>query len=232
MQKLGLVGGMGPQSTVPYYMGIVYGVQSAVGKPFFPPLTVESVDVYHILGLLAEGRQQEVEEYLLKAVENLAAAGADFAALTANTSHIVYENLQRRPPIPLVSIIDATCDAAVAAGYRRLGLLGTRFTMEGEFYRLPFTRAGIEIFTPDADDMAMIDERISSELEMGIVNENTRQALVDAIARMQKRHNIDAVILGCTELPLILNDAVSPVPCLDTVQIHIKALVSKILSNN
>ena len=172
------------------------------------------------------------KEFLLKAVENLAAAGADFAALTANTSHIVFENLQRRSPIPLVSIIDATCDAAVAAGYRRLGLLGTRFTMEGEFYRLPFTRAGIEIFTPDADDMAMIDERISSELEMGIVNENTRQALVDAIARMQKRHNIDAVILGCTELPLILNDAVSPVPCLDTVQIHIKALVSKILSNN
>lgn len=109
MKKVGLVGGMGPEPTIPYYRDIVYGVQKALGKSLLPELTIESVNVFKVLNLCDEKKYDELAEYLIGAINNLAESGADFAALSANTSHIVFDKLKEQSPIPLISIVEATC---------------------------------------------------------------------------------------------------------------------------
>jgi aspartate racemase len=227
MKKLGLVGGMGPESTVPYYHDIVYGVQEKIG--FFPSLTIESVNVFDVLKLCKEERYSDLVEYLMEAVNNLAAAGADFAALSANTPHIVFDELKERSTIPLISIVEATCDEAVKQNLNKVGLLGTIFTMEGEFFKKPFYENDIEIVTPTHEEMSFINEKISTELELGIIKEDTLVAFQAIIQRMKIENDIQAIILGCTELPLLLSDELSPVPCLDTMKIHIQTLVNMIV---
>ncbi|MDE6266192.1 MAG: amino acid racemase [Muribaculaceae bacterium] len=230
MKKLGLIGGMGPQSTIPYYHGIVYGVQKRTAPDFFPNLTIESVNVFHILDLCAREDYDAIARYLLEAIRNLYKAGAEFAALSANTSHIVFDRLAEESPIPLLSIIDATRDEALRRGYSKAGLLGTRFTMTKRFYRDPFERAGIEIAVPEGEDFDFVDRKITEELEYGIIKPETLSRFQQIISRMKQTRGIETIILGCTELPLLLNDRNSPLPCLDTVEIHIDAIVNKILS--
>ncbi len=225
MKKLGLIGGMGPESTIPYYRDIVYGVQKQIGKDFFPNMAIESVNVFDVLRLCGEGKYDELTQYLMKAINSLISGGAEFIALSANTPHIVFDRLKEQSRVPLISIIDATRDEALRLNKRRLGLLGTVFTMKGDFFKKPFTESGIEIFTPTDEEMAVINEKISCELEHGIVKDETLKLFQDIITRMLNDYAIDGVILGCTELPLILNDSVSPVPCLDTMRIHVETLI-------
>ena len=229
MKKLGLIGGMGPESTIPYYHDIVYGVQEAIGEQAFPELTIESVNVFKVLGLCGEQKYDELTEYLMRAIDNLAKSGADFAALSANTPHIVFDRLKEQSPIPLTSIVEATCKEAQRRELKKIGLLGTIFTMTGEFFKTPFIENGIDIVVPTQEEMNLINERISTELELGIVKDETLVAFQQIITRMRDEDGIEAIVLGCTELPLLLNDEVSPVPCLDTMQIHIQAIVETIL---
>ena len=219
MKKLGLIGGMGPESTIPYYHDIVYGVQKKTGKDFFPPLTIESVNVFEVLQLCSKEDYDALTDYLLSAISHLVNSGADFAALTANTPHIVFDRLQNASPIPLISIVEAARDEAVRRGTHKLGLLGK-----------PFHDSGIDIIVPNVEEMDFINYKISSELEHGIVKKETLSIFQNIISHMKKENSIESVILGCTELPLLLNDSVSPVPCLDTMQIHIQALIDGIVS--
>lgn len=230
MKKLGLVGGMGPESTIPYYHDIVYGVQEKVGGDVFPNLTIESVNVFEVLEYCKTQKYDELVAYLMKAINNLVKSGADFVALSANTPHIVFDKLQEQVKVPMVSIIEATRDEALRQNKKKLGLLGTIFTMTGEFYRKPFIDSGIEIVVPTVEEMELVNEKIASELERGIMTEETLQMLQKVISRMKEEDGIEAIILGCTELPLILNDDVSPVPCLDTMKIHVNTLVNMIIS--
>ena len=229
MKKLGLIGGMGPESTIPYYHDIVYGVQEAIGEQAFPELTIESVNVFKVLELCKEQKYDELTKYLMRAIDNLAKSGADFAALSANTPHIVFDRLKEQSPIPLISIVEATCEEAKRRGLKKIGLLGTIFTMTGEFFRFPFVQNGIEVIVPTESEMGLINEKISTELELGIVKDETLIAFQQIITRMRDEDGIEAIVLGCTELPLLLNDEVSPVPCLDTMQIHIQEIVKTIL---
>lgn len=226
MKKLGLVGGMGPESTIPYYREIIYGVQKKVG--YFPNLIIESINVFEVLRLCREEKFNELVDCLMQAINNLAASGAEFAALAANTPHIVFDELQKNSPLPLVSIIDTACKEAKKQNLKRLGLLGTVFTMTGDFFRNPFIKSGIEIIIPKETEMSLINEKIASELELGIIKDETLQDFWKIIDRMKRENGIEAVILGCTELPLILSDEVTPVPCLDTMKIHVQALVNSI----
>lgn len=228
MKKLGLVGGMGPESTIPYYHDIVYGVQKKVGKDFFPNLTIESVNVFEVLQLCKDENYDELVTYLMRAINNLIKSGADFVALSANTPHIVFDRLKMKSSVPLVSIIEATRDEAIRLNMKKIGLLGTIFTMTGEFFKKPFEDSNIEIVVPTEEEMEFVNHKIGAELELGIVKEDTLESFQAIIERMKKENGIEAIILGCTELPLLLNDEVSPVPCLDTMKIHIKTLVDMI----
>lgn len=229
MKKLGLVGGMGPESTIPYYHDIVYGVQAKVGKDFFPNLSIESINVFDVLRLCSEHKFDELTDYLMIAINNLIKSGADFVALSANTPHIVFDKLQEKSSVPLVSIIEATRDEAIRLSMRKLGLFGTIFTMTGDFFKTPFWGSDIEIVVPTIEEMEFINHKISSELELGIVKEETLRSFQQIIDRMKKDSGIEAIILGCTELPLLLNDEVSPVPCLDTMKIHVEKLIGMIV---
>lgn len=216
---------MGPQSTVPYYMNIVYGIRERVNPDFFPNLTVESLNVFEILHYIGAGEYKKVIDLFLGALENLKNTGCEIAALTANTAHIVFDELVEQSPLPLISIVESTCAEAKLRGYKKLALLGTNFTMERDFYKKPFLREGIEIIVPETAERKLIDDRIVSELEMGVVKNSTRQEFIEIINRLKSDGHADAVILGCTELPLILSDETSPIPCLDTVKIHSQALI-------
>ncbi|MDE5782527.1 MAG: amino acid racemase [Lachnospiraceae bacterium] len=229
MKKLGLVGGMGPESTIPYYHDIVYGVQERVGKNYFPNLTVESVNVFDVLRLCGEQKYDELTDYLFEAIENLVRSGADFAVLSANTPHIVFDRLQELSSIPLISIIESTCKEAEKRNLKKIGLLGTIFTMTEDFFKQPFSRKNIKIVVPSDMEMDYINQKISSELEHGIIKKDTLESFKKIISRMQTEENIEAIILGCTELPLLLNDKESPVPCLDTMKIHIHDIINEIV---
>ena len=220
---------MGPESTLPYYRDIAYGVQEALSKPMFPALSIESVNVFKVLELCSEKKYDELTEYLMRAINNLSNSGVDFAVLSANTPHIVFDRLNEQSPIPLISIVEATCEEANRRGLKKIGLLGTIFTMTGEFFKTPFEKSGIQVIIPSKSEMEMINEKISTELELGIVKEETLLAFQKVITRMKNEDEIEAIVLGCTELPLLLNDKVSAVPCLDTMQIHINAIVKTIL---
>lgn len=230
MKKAGLIGGMGPQSTMPYYMGVVYGVNERTRPDFFPNITVESINVFEVLDYCAREDYAGLTNHLLGAVEALARSGADFAALTANTAHIVFDRLQAVSPIPLISIVEATCAEAMRRKVKRVALLGTVFTSTRDFYKLSFIREGIQVIIPNAEEMSLIDKRITSELEYGIIRQETLAEFQKIIARMRDEDKAETVILGCTELPLLLNDANSPLPVLDTVAIHTRAIVDAILS--
>ena len=229
MKKLGLVGGMGPESTIPYYHDIVYGVQNRLGEKCFPNLTIESVNVFDVLRLCNEKKYDELTDYLMRAIKSLIKSGADFVALSANTPHIVFDRLKEQSTVPLVSIVEVTRDEAIRLHKRRLGLLGTIFTMTEDFFRKPFYSSNIEIIIPTTEEMEYINCKISSELELGIVREETLEGFQKIIKRMTEEESIEAIILGCTELPLLLNDEVSPVPCLDTMKIHIQHLIDWII---
>ncbi len=229
MKKLGLVGGMGPESTIPYYHDIVYGVQGCVMQDLFPNISIESVNVFEVLRFCREKKYDELTAYLMVAINNLIKCGADFVALSANTPHIVFDKLQEQSGVPLVSIVEATRNEAVRLNIKKIGLIGTIFTMTEDFFKKPFISSNIEVVVPNEDEMNFINEKISKELELGIVKEETLKSFVSIIERMKKECGIEAIVLGCTELPLLLNDEVSPVRCLDTMKIHVGTLVNMIV---
>ena len=162
--------------------------------------------------------------------ERLARAGADFGALAANTPHIVFDQLRARSPIPLISIVEATCDRARELGLKRVTLFGTRFTMQAGFYPEVFAGSGIDLVIPGQADQDYIHEKYMDELLQNIFLPETRQGLLAIVDRMKARDGIDGLILGGTELPLILRGAESDIPFLDTTRIHVDRIVEELIS--
>lgn len=230
MKKAGLIGGIGPESTIIYYHDIAYGVQEKTDKHFFPSLSIESLNVFDIFKFCQKEEYDKLAGYILQAIKNLAVSGANFAALTGNTPHIIFDQLQAQSPIPLISIVNETYKKAQQKKLSRVLLLGTSFTMREDFFKKLFTNGGIEIITPSEAEMDYIDDKISKELEIGIVNPETQSTFIEIIKKIQKDKDVQSVILGCTELPLILNEKVLSLPCLDTMKIHIQSIIKEILA--
>lgn len=230
MKKLGLIGGIGPESTVAYYRKIIHGVQAQAGKENLPRLSIESLNAFTVFSLCRAREFDQLADYVLSAIRSLAAGGADMVALTGNTPNIVMDRVLPASPIPIVSAIDATCNEAQAQGATKVGLLGTVFTMTNTFFKAPFEDRGIQVVVPNEQQIAHIQAKIEAELEHGVVTDSTRQEFIAIIQDMQQREGIDRIALACTELPLILSNSNSPVPCLDTVEIHVEALIRAIVS--
>jgi len=229
MKRVGLVGGLGPESTIDYYRRIIekWHLRDASSAP---PLMIDSLDVKRALHLVDKDRGALVE-YLLESLQRLGAAGVEFAALTANTPHVVFDELAARSPVPLLSIVEACAHEAERQGLRRLVLLGTRFTMEAPFYHDAFARHGLEVFVPSADDRAWVHDRYVNQLLLGQFRDETRGELVALVARMKKEHRADGIILGGTELPLLLTSAtIADLPVLDTTSLHVAAIVERMRS--
>jgi aspartate racemase len=226
MKTIGIVGGIGPESTVDYYRAVISAYRQRQPDGSYPSIIINSIDLKKMIDLMGGNQLDTVTDYLVCEIQRLAGAGAHIGLVAANTPHVVFDEVQSRSPIPLVSIVQATCDAAKALGLKRPGLFGTRVTMQGRFYPDAFSKAGIELVVPDDTERAYIHDKYMGELVKGIFPAETREHLLAIIDRMKKRDGIDAVILGGTELPLILRDATaSGIPLLDTTQIHAKAIV-------
>lgn len=161
----------------------------------------------------------------------MARAGVDFGVLASNTPHIVFDELRKRSPIPLLSIVEATHDEARARGLKKVGLFGTRFTMQGQFYPEVFSRAGIQLIVPNDEEQTYIHEKYLGELLNNVFSPETREGLLAIVDRLRERDDIEGLILGGTELPLILRDAEhNGIPFLDTTRIHVERTVTELLS--
>ena len=231
MKTAGIVGGIDPESTIDYYRQMVAGYRRQRPDGSFPPIVINSIDMTRMLDLIGTGKMTEVTDYLVGAVRKLERAGADFALLAANTPHVVFNEIQQRSPIPMISIVEAACAAAKARGLNRLGLFGTRFTMQGSFYPDSFFKQGIDIFTPGQEDQDYIHEKYMSELVHGVFLDETRSCLLAIVDRLIDQQQVQGLLLGGTELPLILrNETYREIPFLDTTRIHVERAVARILS--
>jgi|SRR5450432_136481 aspartate racemase len=231
MKTVGIIGGIAPESTVAYYRLIVAAYREQKPDGSYPSIVINSIDMTKMLDFVGANELEKLIEYLLDEVRKLARAGADFGLLASNTPHIVFEEVRRRSPIPLISIVEVTCQAAKDLGLQKLGLFGTRFTMGGHFYPDVFSRAGITLVAPDENDQTYIHDKYMGELVKAIFLPKTRDGLLAIIDRLKERDNIQGLVLGGTELPLILRESTaSGIPVLDTTQIHVRAVVAELLA--
>lgn len=226
MKRIGLVGGIGPESTLDYYKGIIAAFRDDAAESGYPEIVVYSANLTELMGILEAGDMPRLSDWLVEKIEALHRAGADFAAIGSNTPHVVFGDVAARSPIPLLSIVEATAQKAADLGLHRLGLMGTRFTMQADFYPRAFAARGIAVVVPDEESQQLIQQRLFSEIELGIIKDSTRQELLGIAQRMVDRDGIEGVILGCTELPLVLDrDAYGGVPFLNTTAIHVASIV-------
>jgi|SRR5580698_5517141 aspartate racemase len=230
MKTLGVVGGLGPESTIEYYRLLISSYQKRAGDKALPSILIKSVDVYRGLAFLEADQLDQLADYLAEAVSKLADGGADFGIISANTPHLVFDQVQARTSLPLISIVEAASAEVRAKGIARIGLLGTRFTMQAKFYPDVFSRNGIALVNPKPDEVAYIHDKYVNELLKGLALSDTRVGLERIIARMKSEDQIEAILLAGTELPVILKeDTAAGVPLLDTTKIHVEAAVAQLL---
>ncbi len=229
MKTLGLIGGTGPESTIEYYRLLIAKYrEQADGHS--PPLIITSIDLKQMIEWMTAGNLAAVADGLAFEFERLHKAGADVGALTANTPHIVFDELQQRSPIPLISMVEATCEEVQARGLKTVGLFGTGFTMQAPFYPEVFSRAGLKLVVPAEQEQNYIHGIYLGELLKDIFLPETRGRLLEIADEMKRRDNIEGIILGGTELPLVLRDEEhNGIPLLDTTRIHVARLVTEIL---
>ena len=225
MKKIGLVGGTGPESTLMYYKELNSRIDKITGGAQMPDLVIESVNFRKAWGYVCEEKYDLLADYLSEKVNSLRTSGAQVIALTAATMHIVYDEIVAKTQVPLISIPKSICEEIQKKGYKKVGLLGTIFTMEKDYMKKDLLEAGIEVIIPEKSDRELIAKRIYEELEVGIVKESTLKEFTTIIEKMKKEQGIQALILGCTELPLLLNKDNCPVDCLDSVEIHLQKLI-------
>jgi len=236
MKKLGLIGGVGPVSTIEYYKSINDGYQKHLAQYRSsksgenPPMIIESLNIATAYELVAKKDWKNFADLFIAAVNNLHKAGADFAAIAANTAHIVFDEIEANSPIPLVGIIDETCKVAEALACKKVIVIGTEFTMKSRMYETKLSKFGIEGIVPCDADKKAVHDIIFPNLEARIVLEHEKEAVLEIVRRMLCEHKADTVVLGCTELNLIIKDDDLDAILIDTAKVHIDAILKNILS--
>jgi len=222
VRTIGLLGGMSWESTAEYYRLANETVRDRLGGLHSARLVLHSVDFAEIAALQAAGRWDEAGQVLGQAAKGLEAAGAELVLICTNTMHLVADDVQAAVSIPLLHIVDSTADAVRAAGLARVGLLGTRFTMEQPFYRDRMAGHGVELVVPEEADRAEVHRVIFDELCVGVVRDESREAYRAAIRRLVDA-GAQGIVLGCTEIELLVGPGDSPVPLFPTTRLHVEA---------
>ena len=230
MKTLGLIGGTGPESTVDYYRLLVAQYREKAGGNS-PLVIINSVNLKQMIDWMGANELGKVTDYLVEAFGKLEKAGADFGALTANTPHIVFDELKQQCSLPLISIVEATCERAEALGFKTVGLFGTRYTMQAPFYPAVFSRTNVKLVMPNAKEQEFIHDKYFNELLKDVFLPETRDALLAIADEMKARDGIEGLILGGTELPLILRrEEHNGIHFLDTTRIHVDRLIKELLT--
>jgi aspartate racemase len=231
MKTVGIIGGIGPESTIEYYRGIIAGYRERQTDGSYPSMIINSINLTILVGLITANELEKVADHLVNELQKLARAGVDFGVIAAGTPHIVFDQVRERSPIPLISIVEATCEAAAELKLKKIALFGTRFTMQGRFYGDVFSKAGITLVVPEADEQEYIHDKYMNDLVKGIILPETRARLLRILDQMKERDAVEGLILGGTELSLIIKDAEhNGIPILDTTKIHVERIVAELLS--
>jgi aspartate racemase len=229
MKALGLIGGTGPESTIEYYRLLTAQYRERADGAS-PALIINSVDLKRLIGWMSANELGKVTGYLAAEIEKLEKAGADFAALTANTPHIVFDELQERTTLPLISIVEAASERAQALGLKSVALFGTRYTMQAPFYPKVFARTDVKLVVPNEEEQDYIHDKYFNELLKDVFLPETRARFLAIADDMKAREGIEAVILGGTEIPLLLRaDEHNGIRLLDTTRIHVDRLIVEML---
>jgi aspartate racemase len=230
MKKIGMIGGLSPESTAHYYTIICREYNRRCGELNFPELTIDSLNLQKLVRLFEVDDWPGVAVILLESLKRLQRAGAEFAAILANTPHNAYELIRDESPLPIVTIMDATAEALISDGRTRVGLLGTRPTMEYGFFQKHFQSRGIETVVPREAQRREVDRIIWEELSHGTIKAESRaasKAMLDDLAR----DDAEAIVLGCTELSLLVKPEDSFRPLYDTTQLHAEAILAFALND-
>jgi len=230
MKTLGLIGGTGPESTIEYYRLLTAQYREKADGAS-PPVIINSVDLKQMITWMSANQLEEVTDYLVNEIAKLEKAGADFGALTANTPHIVFDELTQRCSLPLVSIVEAACERVQALGFKSVALFGTRYTMQASFYPTVFSRTDVKLVTPNDEEQEYIHEKYFGELLKDVFLPETRAKFLAIADDMKTRESIEAVILGGTEIPLLLRtEEHNGMRLLDTTRIHVDRLITEMLN--
>jgi aspartate racemase len=221
-KKIGILGGTSPESTIAYYEHITRTYTERFGDYGYPEIIIYSVSFQSYVDWPQQERWDLVAQGLGEAARRLEAAGADFIIMAANTMHLVFEEVQASVRVPILSLLDAVGESILARGMKRVGLLGTQYTMEKTFYQDALSRRGITVLVPDAEDRRYVNAVIYNELVAGQIRDESRAGLIAVIRRLAER-GAQAVILGCTEIPLLVAEVDAGVPLFDTTAIHAEA---------
>ena len=226
--KFGIIGGIGPASTVDYYNGIITKCLQ-VGKTY-PQLVIDSVDMNEMCGYFEKEDYSNAISMLVSAIHNLKNSGAEYAAIASNTPHIIYDEISRNSPLPVISIVEETCKFIAANSYKKVLILGTGFTMKSGLYEKSLKKYNIEAVTPRPDDIERIHNIIFPNLENGIILAEDKAKMIEISERYIRESSADAVILGCTEIPLMIKENDMSVPVINTTQIHINAIADLVIN--
>jgi len=228
-KTIGILGGVSPQSTITYYEHIVRTYCERFGDHSYPEILVYSVSFQTIMDWQREKMWDKIEKLLINCIIRLNKGGADFGLIASNTMHFVFEKVQKRSPIPLISIIDATAEKIKKEGMDTVGLLGTAFTMSQGFYKEKLLHSGINALVPREKEQKYINRVIHKELINGRVVARSREGFLKIIKSLVDRR-AQGVLLGCTEIPLLVRDEDSPVKLFDTTKIHADKALSYAIS--
>ena len=227
MKKIGLVGGIGPASTIEYYTGLIQKCQKELGENVYPEIVIDSVNMTVHDEAFRRKDYDKLCEYLLESLSNLKAAGAEIAAITANTEHIVWDMLLDKIPLPVISIVEAVVNTIKVGKFKRVLVFGTEFTLQSGLYEKALQKEEIISIIPTDEDIALIGKLIYPNLENGIVVEADKKQLIDLAEKYIREKKADAMLLGCTELPLAIKEGDISVPILNTTKIHIDEIYCK-----
>jgi aspartate racemase len=227
---LGIIGGIGPESTMDYYKAIIQKFRQRAEAKEYPHFLINNINMTEMLSYVPNHLTGLVE-FLLKEVKKLEDAGAEFVAMASNTPHIVFDELEKKVTLPMISIVKETMKAAQKQGLKKVALFGTKSTMEAGFYQKTGVDYSIEVLTPDKISMEYINEIYFGELVVGVIKEETKIKLIQIAEKMKKEERIEGLILGGTELPLILNqDDFKELVLFNTSLIHVDSIMEKMFS--
>lgn len=224
MKRIGLIGGLSPESTVHYYQRLCRRFNETAGGLNFPLMSIESLNLQELVTLFEKNDWNGVGEILLSALHRLKKSGADFAAILANTPHNAHDIIRESSPLPILTIMDATAGALVRGGHAKVALLGTKATMEFGFFQKHFAAKGIETIVPESAQRQELDRIIWKELSHGVVPPASRDAAKAMISDLEA-NGAGAVILGCTELGLLIKPGDTQLPLYDTLELHADAIL-------
>ena len=231
MKRVGIIGGIGPASTIEYYKLIISLFRERLSTNHYPELVVHSIDMTRMLNFVFENELEELVHFLQERIQVLQEAKVEVVALASNTPHLVFDELAKRVEVEMISIVEESCKKIAQSGLEKVGLLGTKSTMSKGFYQLVGERYGLTIVSPSEESQTFVHEKYMGELVFNKIYPETKKQLIQIIHDMQKKTQIEGVILGGTELPLILDqDDFEEIKVFNTTMIHVNAILDKMLS--